>query len=171
MCISQICDFGRNRIVDWLTGSHMTTTTAVKLKSAFCFIFLKRLAGSLLLKQNDIKYKLSMFWAVFRGRSRSLETLSCVTSRRSEASKRQRLNQCPAAVCGWTSDSWHIHCIVAHCMPRFIARSEKHCSDIILHVQEPDLAAFDSSWRLIGISSAVRTDIRSLARCGIVQLV
>lgn len=113
MCISQIFDFARNRFVDWLVGSHMTTATAVKLKSAFYFIFPKRLAESLLLKQSDIKYKLSIFWAVFRGRSRSVETLSCVTRRRSEASERQRLNRRPAAVCGWTSDSWHTLHIVS----------------------------------------------------------
>ena len=126
MCISPICDFARNRFVDWLIGSHMTTTTAVKLKSAFCFIFPKRLAESLLLKQSDIKYKLSMFWAVFRGRLRSVETLSCVTSRRSEASKRQRAQS--MSYSGLRLNKRLVthtkHCIVAHCMPRFIIRSK-----------------------------------------------
>lgn len=111
MCISQICELARSRLVDWLLGSHMTTTTAAKLKSAFSFIFRKRLAESLLLKQGDIKYKLSMFWAVFRGRSRSEETLSCVARRRTEPNSGQRLNLSPAVVCGRTSSSWHLYIV------------------------------------------------------------
>lgn len=80
----RFCAKSYSWLAHWLSRDH-NSRSEIKIS------FLKRLAGSLLLKQSDIKYKLSIFWAVFRGRSRSVETLWCVTSRRSEASKRQRL--------------------------------------------------------------------------------